>query len=266
MSTGWSLDRVEAKPVMFSNDGLTAAIAPDAVLAFRLAETLAKRTQYGAFLCTRPDWTWFQTFAFRPIRGDGGPVTPDNHSEHAHSIAVDIRPFANPMRDDGVLITDFDTFGLEDGVAFVSAFLKAGFRWGGNWVEPFNYPGAVAAARQAIANANHKVRDGRIDTMHFELELTPDQVKSRDFIGEIAAALGAPPFPGRFMKFAQPHMQGTDVQRWKAELKRRGWRGMDDSDVFGGGASAATKGFQHNHGLAVDGVVGPATWTKAFSH
>src|SRR5262249_9186815 len=163
--------------------------------------TLAKQTQYGAFLCTRPDWTWFQTFAFRVIRGDGGPVGPENHSEHAHSIAVDIRPFANSMREDGVLITDFDKFGLEDGVAFVSASLTAGFRWGGNWVEPFDYPGAVAAARHAIANKNHKVRDGRVDTMHFELELTPEQVKARDFTGEIATALGAPQFPGRRMRF-----------------------------------------------------------------
>ena len=266
MSTEWPLDRVEAKPVMFSNDGLTAAIAPEAVLPFRLAEALAKKTKYGQFLCTRPDWTWFQTFAFRPIRGDGGPVSSANHSEHSHSIAVDIRPFANPMRDDGVLITDFDRDGVEDGVAFVSAFLKAGFRWGGNWVAPSNYPGAVAAARQAIANNGHKVHDGRIDTMHFELELTPDQVKARDFAGEIAAALGAPLFPGRFMKFAQPPMQGPDVKDWKTELRRRGWRGMDDSDVFGGGASAATKGFQHNNGLTVDGVVGPVTWNKAFSH
>lgn len=132
------------------------------VEAVKFAELLALRTRYGRFLVERKDPWDFQTYACRPIRG-----SQTGYSLHSWPRATDIRPAQNPLRDDGVLITDFDRFGYEDGVAFVEAWLRAGFRWGGTWsTDP-------KAARKALRNNGKKVFDGRVDTMHFEIATDP---------------------------------------------------------------------------------------------
>jgi hypothetical protein len=89
------------------------------------------------------------------------------------------------MTENGVLITDFDRFGLEDGVAFVSALLAAGFRWGGTWSQ------SIALARAYLAANGHTVRDGRVDAMHFELELSPREVEARDWDAHLRTVLSA---------------------------------------------------------------------------
>lgn len=132
------------------------------VEAVKFAELLALRTQYGRMLVKRQDPYDFQTYACRPIRGSSS-----GYSLHSWPRATDIRPPANPLRDDGVLITDFDRFGFDDGLEFVSAWLRAGFRWGGTWSH------SITDAAKALRNNGKKVRDGRIDTMHFELDGEP---------------------------------------------------------------------------------------------
>ena len=134
----------------------------EGVEAVKYAELLALRTRYGRLLAGRSEPTDFQTYACRPIRGTEG-----TYSLHSWPRAVDIRPSANPMRDDGVLITDFTRFGLADGQAFVRAFLGAGFRWGGTWSHD------PAVADRALARNGQKVLAGRCDTMHFELDRDP---------------------------------------------------------------------------------------------
>jgi hypothetical protein len=196
VSSEWGACQPQAKPMAFMR---VVSANPKAVLPLRLAETLALKTSYGKLLVLAPDRTWFQQFACRDIAGS------DSHSEHSHTIAYDIRPpgstvatingvsiaGSNPMRDDGIFITDFDRFGLEDGVAFVMSFIRAGFRWGANWMSPLDFSLAELeqAARFAFANKGKQIRDGRVDTMHVELELSPAQVAARDYAGEIEAAL-----------------------------------------------------------------------------
>lgn len=139
--------------------GQTETVHRCAVEAFKYAELLALRTAYGRMLVARDERTDFQTYACRPIRG-----TENTWSNHSWARATDIRPSANPMREDGVLITDFDKFGYRDGLAFIYAFLDAGFRWGGTWSHD------KATAASALHRNGQKVRDGRVDTMHFELD------------------------------------------------------------------------------------------------
>jgi D-alanyl-D-alanine carboxypeptidase len=173
----------QSKPVLF---GRAVAVHPKAVLPFQLAEALALQTRYGQLLRSAPDWTWFQTFANRGIRSADPPI----HSEHSHSIAVDVRPAFNPMRDDGVFLTDFDRFGIDDGVEFVMAFYRAGFRWGAIWTSPLDHSltDIEKLVRGAFAKKGQGIRDGRVDTMHFELELSPAQVAARNYAKEIEAA------------------------------------------------------------------------------
>jgi hypothetical protein len=173
----------QSKPALF---GREVGVHPKAGLPFRLVEALALQTRYGQLLASAPDWTWFQTFANRGIRSADPPI----HSEHSHSIAVDVRPAFNPMRDDGVFLSDFDRFGVDDGVAFVMAFYRAGFRWGAIWTSPLDHslPDIERQVKKVFGKQGKSIRDGRVDTMHFELELSPAQVAARDYAKEITAA------------------------------------------------------------------------------
>lgn len=53
--------------------------------------------------------------------------------------------------------------------------------------------------------------------------------------------------------------RGQDVRRVQQALVDRFW-GLAVDGLYGRRTSAAVAGFQSEHGLAVDGVVGPVTW------
>ena len=114
------------------------------------------------------------------------PVTWDRHSEHAHAVAADIDYDSNPLRTDGVLQSNFDRFGYEDGCDWLECWLEPPeglgvlFRWGGGW---------TTDAGQAAVNLRHngeRIRSGTVDAMHFELALTPAECKTYDWRGAIA--------------------------------------------------------------------------------
>ncbi|MFI6813876.1 peptidoglycan-binding protein [Nonomuraea sp. NPDC050328] len=73
---------------------------------------------------------------------------------------------------------------------------------------------------------------------------------------------GAPPFPGRLLKFP-PVMRGQDVRTWQAQMRRRGWNIQVDG-LFGPDSRDVARRFQRNMGIADDGVVGPETWRLAW--
>ncbi len=181
-------------------------------------------TKYGQEV-RRSGIVW--TYACREVRGGS------THSEHSHPIALDINPPANPLKDDGVLRTDFGRFGIEDGVGFVNAFKEAGFRWGGDWsTDPSN-------TERVLRSNERKVRDGRVDPMHFE------------YVG--------PPARG-----GRPLLRRGDRGEWVGKLQRLlVERGLDPGPidgVFGAKTEDAVKDFQGGASLGVDGVVGPGTW------
>lgn len=167
--------------------GRRVRLARAAIPALKWAELRARRTRYGRWLAERdqaevPIWT----YAYRPIRGSSGPVSPDNHSEHVHGHTIDLDPPRNPMREDGVLVCDFARFGVRDGTRFLAAFLPA-FRWGGTWST------SRLEARRALRRVGERIRDGRVDPMHLELVLTQEQVRETRWLRRLRAYRAAHP-------------------------------------------------------------------------
>lgn len=156
-------------------------------------------------------------YAPRTIRG-----STSTWSNHAWGLALDINAPANPMTDDGRLITDMPTW--------VPQLWKAyGFQWGGD------YTGS------------------RKDAMHFEFMGTP-----HDAAGYTAWAKAATGGGGE--RNLTSGMRGEDVRLWQTILIGAGVlsQGQDDG-AFGPKTLAATKAFQRKLKVKADGIVGPAT-------
>lgn len=136
----------------------------------KYAELLALRTKYGRFLARRVaegNPADRQSYACRPIRG-----LATVYSYHSWPRALDVRPPENPIRDDGVLQCDYTKFGLLDGVRFVSAFFAAGFDWGASWddTDGDTQDEKVRLSRWVLLRVGKKIRDGRVDAMHWECD------------------------------------------------------------------------------------------------
>jgi hypothetical protein len=71
-----------------------------------------------------------------------------------------------------------------------------------------------------------------------------------------------PGWPGRFLT-QPPAMRGDDVRRWQEVLVLLG-SPIDADGVYGPESEGACRELQREAGLAVDGIVGPATWTGTF--
>jgi len=180
MSSEWSRCQT-ADHVKVAALGQTVRWHKDCILPFRAAIKLASRTEYGKWLLGRKELWDVQTYACREVRGGSG------HSEHSHPVALDVRPGSNPMRDDGILITDYDRFGLDDGEAFVNAFIWCGFRSG---IAYYTIP---EKTRSYLAQNGKKIRDGRVDPMHFEFAHDKQWIeKNRDYLEDILEETEAP--------------------------------------------------------------------------
>ena len=156
---------------------------PLALAPFRVVELRALRSEYGVWLAGAPAAsTPTGCLVCRNRRPyPPTPVTWDRHSEHAHGTSIDVNWDDNPLRIDGVLSTDFDRFGWEDGCDWLAAWLDPPvglpvfFRWGGGWTTDLE---------QAFINLRHageRIRWGVVDGMHFELALSPAEVKAYDW-------------------------------------------------------------------------------------
>lgn len=76
----------------------------------------------------------------------------------------------------------------------------------------------------------------------------------------------APPFPGRILIYThgRPMLRGQDVQRWQAQMRKRGWKIAVDG-VYGPESKRVATAFQKEKKLQVDGIVGPQTWRAAWT-
>ena len=178
MSEGWSVadDADQIRLWIFGRYGDRPGYAlwnRSATGPIRLAVARALMTEYGTELIVSGT-VW--TYARRPKRGVA------EHSEHNHCVALDVNPPSNPVTLDGRVITDLDRFGLEDGAAFLEAFLTSGFRWGGTFGTDLD------EAREALGSKRASGREGRVDPMHFELALDPEAIAATNWEAEIAAA------------------------------------------------------------------------------
>jgi len=148
-----------------------------AVPALQVVELRAARSEYGTrFAMGEIGPTPTGAYNCRNRRPyPETPVTLERHSEHAHAVAIDVDWDSNPLRTDGVLATNFDLFGFDDGCDWLDSWLEPPpglpvfFRWGGGW---------TTDATQAALNLSHngeRIRTGVVDGMHFELALTPTE-------------------------------------------------------------------------------------------
>jgi hypothetical protein len=197
-----------------------------AVLVQRLVADLERR--HGPF---HPGQCW--GFANRAIRGS---TIPSNHS---WGLAVDLDAPSNPMTDNPKATHTIGSYA--SGVAS-----RYGFRWGGDYV-------------------------GRKDFMHFEFMGTPASAAA--LVGgsrppPAPTRSGRPELPGRGLRKGS---SGEPV-RW---LQRRlndtagpgghavlGGKLLSTDGQFGDLTERAVRAFQAHHGLAVDGVVGAASWAR----
>ncbi|MEU4226233.1 N-acetylmuramoyl-L-alanine amidase [Nonomuraea sp. NPDC026600] len=62
----------------------------------------------------------------------------------------------------------------------------------------------------------------------------------------------------------RPLMMGQDVRTWQAALNTKLDAKLAVDGAFGSKTAAGTRTFQRREGLAVDGIVGPATWAAAW--
>ncbi|HEB76373.1 MAG TPA: hypothetical protein ENJ04_08490 [Nitrospirae bacterium] len=70
----------------------------------------------------------------------------------------------------------------------------------------------------------------------------------------------------RALKYRFPLMSGEDVLELQMRLKRLGYSTVGQPDgIFGTRTDSAVRDFQARHGLKVDGIVGPRTWSTLFS-
>lgn len=159
-----------------------------AVPALQVVELRALRSEYGTrFAMGEIGPTPTGAYNCRNRRPyPETPVTPERHSEHAHAVAIDVDWDDNPLSTEGILRTNFDRFGYEDGCDWLAAWLEPPdglpvfFRWGGGWTTDL---------AQACLNLRHngeRIRTGVVDGMHFELSLTPTEVRAYDWDAAIA--------------------------------------------------------------------------------
>lgn len=78
--------------------------------------------------------------------------------------------------------------------------------------------------------------------------------------GKTPAAQNVPKYPGFYLRRG---VVGSAVRTYQARMRARGWR-LDVDGIFGAESERITMQFQHEKGLEVDGVVGPATWRAAW--
>lgn len=159
-----------------------------AVPALRVVEFRALRSEYGTrFAMGEIGPTPTGAYNCRNRRPyPETPVTPEHHSEHAHAVAIDVDWDDNPLSTEGILRTNFDRFGYEDGCDWLAAWLEPPeglpvfFRWGGGWTTDLE---------QACLNLRHngeRIRTGVVDGMHFELSVTPAEARAYDWDKAIA--------------------------------------------------------------------------------
>ncbi|WP_405021472.1 N-acetylmuramoyl-L-alanine amidase [Kitasatospora sp. NBC_00070] len=73
-----------------------------------------------------------------------------------------------------------------------------------------------------------------------------------------------PAWPGRYISLRSPYLRGDDVRQWQQRMRDRGWS-LDVDGVFGPASARVARAFQSEKGLDADAIIGPATWSAAWT-
>lgn len=79
-----------------------------------------------------------------------------------------------------------------------------------------------------------------------------------------APGSGVPNWPGRYLVFCNPMMNGGDVRTWQQQMANRGW-GISVDGWYGQESLKACLAFQEEKGCRRDGVVGQNTWNTTWT-
>lgn len=115
---------------------------------------------------------------------------------------------------------------------------------------------------------------GSGDWLHIELD--PDHANRTDWVAAIVATMPTPetpdptpPKPDEPPAYSgRPSKQGStgkQVEAIQRQLRLRGYDCGNADGKFGPRTDAAVRQFQMDHGLTVDGIVGPKTWAALFA-
>ncbi len=79
----------------------------------------------------------------------------------------------------------------------------------------------------------------------------------------VAHGVQAPSYDGTQLTTKLVHHQRADVQQWQRRMSNRGWDITVDG-FYGPQSQHVAREFQAQKGLAVDGIVGPVTWSHTW--
>jgi hypothetical protein len=111
-----------------------------------------------------------------------------------------------------------------------------------------------------------QLSDGTIIDILLEVDNGWKMIKSGDLVGYVNGKYLVEPKPvyTRLIKLTTPYMRGDDVALVQTALNAAGHDCGKADGVFGPKSKAAVQAFQMEHGLTVDGIVGPKTWAELW--
>lgn len=74
----------------------------------------------------------------------------------------------------------------------------------------------------------------------------------------------APAWPGEYFKLKTPMMHSIAITHWQQQMADRGWQ-IDVDGWYGPQSERVCRVFQAEKKLAADGIVGPLTWSAAWT-